>query len=63
MENSEISVDELVSGIEDIKCKINEDDLNQLLEICKLEYPHIPNYFHYVYCVDYLMNNQINNIY
>lgn len=58
MENSsEITVDELVSGIENIECKIDEDKLNELMELCKVEYPHIPEYFHYVYSVDYLMNN------
>ena len=37
--------------------KIDEDRLNQLMELCKMEYPDIPEYFIYVYSVDYLMNN------
>jgi hypothetical protein len=57
MENIEVTVDELISGVDNIECKIDEDELNQLLELCKAEYPHIPEYFHYVYSVDYLMNN------
>ena len=66
MENSEITVDELVNSIDNtdnIECKIDEEELQQLMEICKTEYPNIHEYFHYVYCVDYLMNNQINNLY
>ncbi len=39
------------------ECKIDEDKLNQLMELCKMEYPDIPEYFIYVYSVDYLMNN------
>ena len=39
------------------ECKIDEDKLNQLMELCKMEYPDIPDYFIYVYSVDYLMNN------
>lgn len=54
---SETTVDELISGIEKVDCKIDEDKLNELLELCKAEFPHIPEYFHYVYSVDYLMNN------
>ena len=60
MENNQMTVDELVNSIdniEDTECKIDETELNQLLELCKMEYPHIPEYFHYVYSVDYLMNN------
>jgi hypothetical protein len=61
MENIEVTVDELISGVDkiecNVECKIDEDELNQLLELCKAEYPHIPEYFHYVYSVDYLMNN------
>jgi hypothetical protein len=56
MENIEMTVDDLISGIDNIECKINEEDLQQLMELCKAEYPHIPEYFHYVYSVDYLLN-------
>ncbi len=49
MENIEVTVD-------NIECKINEEELQQLMEICKVEYSHIPEYFHYVYSVDYLLN-------
>jgi len=55
--NSEMTVEELINGIENIDCKIDENQLNDLMELCKVEYPHIPEYFHYVYSVDYLMNN------
>ena len=57
--NSELTVEAIlkrnISEVES-ECKIDEDELNQLMELCKAEYPHIPEYFHYVYSVDYLMN-------
>lgn len=57
--NSELTVETIlernISEVES-ECKIDEDELNQLMELCKAEYPHIPEYFHYVYSVDYLMN-------
>lgn len=59
--NSELTVEEIIerniSEVEDIECKVDEDKLNQLMDLCKAEYPHIPDYFIYVYSVDYLMSN------
>ena len=33
MENIEMTVDDLISGIDNIECKINEEDLQQLMEL------------------------------
>ena len=44
MENSEMTVNS-IGDTDNIECKINEDDLQQLMEICKAEFPHIPDYF------------------
>ena len=38
--------------------EIDETKLNELMEICKSEYPNVPKYFIYTLCVDNLMTGQ-----
>ena len=39
------------------QCKIDPEKLDKLMQLCKEEYPHIPEYFIYTYSVDHLMEN------
>ena len=36
--------------------EINEDELVELVQTCKLEYPHLPDIVVHCACVDYLLN-------
>ena len=39
------------------ECKIDPEKLEKLMQLCKEQYPHIPEYFIYTYSVGHLMEN------